>query len=241
MTAEQPVALVTGSTRGIGLATARRLAADGHLVVVNGRTAADAERVAAEVEGYPLSYDVADESAVTEAFRTIFSEFKRLDALVNNAGVQEDALLGMVTKDVVARALETNVAGAIWHLRGAARLMMRAKRGSIVNVSSIMGVEGAAGQVVYASSKAALIGATKAAAKELAPAGIRVNAVAPGFIATDMTERLDEADMTRRLEAIDLGRAGTAEEVAHLIAFLTSDAAAYITGQVIGVDGGMTT
>jgi 3-oxoacyl-[acyl-carrier protein] reductase len=228
-----PVALVTGSTRGIGLAAARRLAQDGFTVVVNGTDEAVARARADELGGDALAFDVADPAAVDAALRELFQRHKRLDALVNNAGVLEDALLGMIQPQ---RTFAVNAMGVLNTMQAAARLLARGGGGSIVNVASIIGVTGNAGQV---ASKAAVIGMTRSAAKELAPKGVRVNAVAPGFIDTDMTRALPPETFDERVASVGLGRAGTPEEVAEAIAWLSSDRARYVTGQVLGVDGGM--
>jgi 3-oxoacyl-[acyl-carrier protein] reductase len=230
------IALVTGSTRGIGLAAARRLAEDGFTVVVNGTDEAAARERAAELGGDALPFDVADAAAVQAAVRELFKRHKRLDVLVNNAGVLEDALLGMIKPD---RTFAINAMGVLNTMQASARLMARGGGGSIVNVSSIIGLTGNKGQVAYAGSKAAVIGMTKSAAKELAPQNIRVNAVAPGFIDTDMTRAMPQEIFDERVASVALGRAGTPEEVADAIAWLASDRARYVTGQVIGVDGGM--
>jgi 3-oxoacyl-[acyl-carrier protein] reductase len=230
------VALVTGSTRGIGLAAGRRLAEDGFTVVVNGTDEAAARQRAEELGGEALAFDVSDAAAVQAAVRELFKRHKRLDVLVNNAGILEDALLGMIKPD---RTFAVNAMGVLNTMQASARLMARGGGGSIVNVASIIGVTGNKGQVAYAGSKAAVIGMTKSAAKELAPQSIRVNAVAPGFIDTDMTRAMPEEIYAERVASVGLGRAGTPEEVAEAIAWLASDRARYVTGQVLGVDGGM--
>lgn len=240
------VALVTGSTRGIGWACARRLAQAGASVilngcsnqeVLNGRVAELESEFGAQVMG--VLSDAGDAAQVRDCYAQIFSRFKRLDILVNNAGVLQDGLLGMIPEPAIRRALEVNVFGAIMHLQEASRLMSRHKSGSIVNMSSIMGRNGAEGLSVYCATKAALNGLTLAAAKELAPKNIRVNAVAPGFIETDMTRSLPEPLYAKRLASVKMGRPGTPDDVAETVLFLASDHARYITGQVIGVDGGM--
>jgi len=229
------VALVTGSTRGIGLAAARRLAEDGFTVVVNGTDAEAARARADELGGDALAFDVADADAVQAAARELFSRHKRLDVLVNNAGVLDDALLGMIQPQ---RTFDVNALGVLNTMQACARLLARGDGGAIVNVASIIGITGNRGQVAYGGSKAAVIGMTRSAAKELAPK-VRVNAVAPGFIDTDMTRALDPEIFEQRVAAVGLGRAGTPEEVAEAIAWLASDRARYVTGQVLGVDGGM--
>jgi 3-oxoacyl-[acyl-carrier protein] reductase len=230
------IALVTGATRGIGLATARALARDGFTVVVNGTDEAAARARADELGGDALAFDVADPAAVDAALRELFKRHKRLDVLVNNAGILDDALLGMIKPE---RTFAVNAMGVLHTMQSSARLLARGDGGSIVNVASIIGVTGNAGQVAYGGSKAAVIGMTRSAAKELAPRGVRVNAVAPGFIDTDMTRALPEETYAERVESVGLGRAGTPEEVAEAIAWLASDRARYVTGQVLGVDGGM--
>lgn len=239
------VAVVTGGTRGIGWATARLLASHGASVVVVGRADSTSAMTAATNLnadfGRPALGAVADSSdpdAIKALYKQVRSEFGRLDVLVNNAGILRDALVGMIDDDLVTETLAVNTAGPIHHLQAAARLMRR-NGGSIINVSSIIGRRGNVGQVVYSASKAAVIGMTLAAAKELAPRGIRVNAVAPGFIDTDMTRALPPEKFDERVASVAMGRAGTPDDVAQTILFLASDLSTYVTGQVLGVDGGM--
>jgi 3-oxoacyl-[acyl-carrier protein] reductase len=233
------IALITGATGGIGRAIAQKLAADGHRVVLAGRNAEALTALAAEIgaQAETLCYELRQ--ATSAALQGFARQYKRLDVLVNAAGVMLDAPLGMISSAAIEETLQTNLIASLNHLQYAARLMSKQGNGSIINLASIVGVAGSANQTLYAASKAAVIGATKSAAKELAPKGIRVNAVAPGFIDTRLTEKYSPEVRTRILGQIGMGRAGTPEDVAELVAFLASDASRYITGQVIGVDGGM--
>ena len=245
---EGRVALVTGAGRGIGWATAGRLAGAGAWVVLNGLNdpqdlaakAAELER-SHDVRCLAVAADMARADEIARLYRAIHAGFGRLDILVNNAGILEDARLGMIADDSLERVMQVNLHAAVRNLQAATRLMRRRKGegGAVVLVSSIVGVRGNAGQAVYAASKAGLIGLTLSAARELGPDGIRVNAVAPGYIETDMIRHLDPATDAARRAAIPLGRAGRAEDVADAILFLVSDQAAYVTGQVLGIDGGM--
>ncbi|MFY9512604.1 MAG: SDR family NAD(P)-dependent oxidoreductase, partial [Rubrivivax sp.] len=186
-----------------------------------------------------LVCDVADDAQVKTMFQAVFKQHKRLDVLLANAGVLDDALIGMASRAQIERVFAVNTFGVLYCAQYASRLMARNGGGSIVNIASIIGTHGNAGQAVYGGSKAAVLGITKSLAKELAPAGVRVNAIAPGFIDTAMTRALPEATFAQRLASIAMGRIGTAEDVAKVALFLASDLSAYVTGQVIGVDGGM--
>jgi len=242
---ENSICFVTGSSRGIGLATARTLLEAGAHVIVS--AASEGPKLnelvdALRAEGgsvEAIGCDAADPAQVRAAYQRIFKRHKRLDLLVNNAGVLDDALIGMVSDESLTRTFEVNALGAIHHLQAAARLMMRRGGGSIVNITSIVGTNGNTGQIAYSSSKAALIGLTKSAAKELAPAGIRVNAVAPGFIDTDMARQLTPEVFAERVASIGMGRIGSPSDVANAVLFFASDLSAYVTGQVLGVDGAM--
>ena len=236
------VALVTGGTRGIGLATVRALAGAGATVVLTGRDEAKAKETAAAVAGTVsgLALDVTDAKAVAALVRGVAKEHGRLDIVVANAGIMEDALLGMIREELVDTTLATNVAGTIHTVQAAARAMMRKKSGSIVVLASIVGEHGSAGQTVYAASKAAVANIALSAAKELGRSGIRVNAVAPGIIETALTEGLSEDAVAANLGRTPLGRLGKPEDVAKAILFLAGDDASFITGQVLGIDGGLT-
>ncbi|KIL49935.1 SDR family NAD(P)-dependent oxidoreductase [Jeotgalibacillus soli] len=239
------VILVTGAARGIGQATAVFLAASGAQVIIHGRSEESMDetvRLIQSAEGLePLrvAYDVRDEAGMKLAFKQIKKIFGRLDGLVNNAGIMTEGLMGMVKTTHIQEMLDVNVTSVILHMQLSSRLMLKNKQGSIVNVSSIIGTRGSEGSAAYAASKAAVIGATLSASKEWAGKGVRVNAVAPGFIETDLTAHYMENKKEKLLETIKMNRFGHVEEVASVISFLLSDMSSYITGQVIGVDGGM--
>jgi 3-oxoacyl-[acyl-carrier protein] reductase len=246
LTLDGRVAYVTGSTRGIGNAIARTFADAGAHVVVNGYSVpTGADDVAAELrERYGtdclgIVADQRDPAAIKAAFERIFNQFGRLDILVNNAGIVEDALLGMIRDDTIVDTFDVNALAIVRNLQTGSRLMRRSGGGSVINISSIMGVLGNAGEVVYAGTKAAVIGITRSAAKELAPAGIRVNAIAPGFIDTDLTRALTPQIHAQRLASVGMGRIGQPADVANVALFLASPLSSYVTGQVIGVDGSM--
>jgi 3-oxoacyl-[acyl-carrier protein] reductase len=239
------VCFITGSSQGIGWATAQLFAASGATVILNGRNADRLEARSQElrerfgVDAVALPADASDAAAVKACYAEIFRRFKQLDVLVNNAGILQDALLGMISEKVIQDVIGINVIGPILHLQEASRLMGRRKQGSIINVSSIIGRVGNEGQAVYAASKAAVIGLTLAAAKELASRQIRVNAIAPGFIDTNMTQQLSKEKHDERMRSIKMGRIGRPEDIAQGVLFFASEMSSYVTGQVLGIDGGM--
>jgi 3-oxoacyl-[acyl-carrier protein] reductase len=235
------VAIVTGASRGIGRAVADAVWRAGATVVANARSieAADFATLNAERPGSVLvsAGDVSSPGYCRDLVRLAHQSFKRLDILVNNAGIMPAGMLGMTPDADIEAAIGTNLGAALHMMQASARLMMRNKGGSIINLASILGRVGKPGLVAYSAAKAGVIGATLAAAKELAPHQIRVNAVAPGFIETPMTAALDEAVRAQQLAQIGFGRAGAPEEVADAVLFLASDMSRYVTGQVLGVDG----
>lgn len=243
---EGRVALVTGASRGIGAAVALRLAAEGASVAVNyaGRVDAASAVVTAieEADGTAIAVqaDVSDPAACAALVDATIARFGQIDILVNNAGITRDGLLVRMSDEDWQSVIDTNLSGAFYLSRSVGKLMMKQRSGSIINMASVVGVMGNAGQVNYAAAKAGLIGMTKSIARELAGRGVRANAVAPGFIATDMTDALPQAAREAAMSTIAMGRLGTPEDIAAAVAFLASDDAAYITGQVIAVDGGMT-
>lgn len=243
--ATSPVILVTGASRGIGRAICTKLAAQGTQLITVARDADALQILSAEVvaagapEPMSASIDLADSDAVASLFKQVFSRFGRLDGLVNNAGMLHEGLLGMIRTEDIDRVLAVNVKAPLMTMQYAARLMSRHGHGSIVNLVSIMGIHGAAGLSLYAASKAALVGATRSASKELAAKGIRVNAVSPGFIDTDMTRDMPEAQHAKRVASVAMARAGMPSEVADLVAFLLGGDSTYISGQIIGIDGQM--
>lgn len=237
------VCLITGGNRGIGVATVRKFAKEHAIVYASARNKGSIDMICREFsEQYqtlvaPLYFDVTNENEAKQAIMTIKKEQGRLDILVNNAGIMQDAIIGMVSRSLMQSVFEVNVFAVMNMIQLANKLMSRQKHGSIINISSIVGVEGSVGQIVYSASKGAVIAITKTAAKELAANNIRVNAVAPGMIDTDMLHSLGEKKIQDNLACIRLGRLGTPEDVANAIAFLASDDSEYITGQILGVDG----
>ncbi len=235
-------ALVTGGSRGIGLAISRALAEAGAAVAVvardEGRASAAAEALPGEGHrGYAA--DVADSASVDTLIKAVEQDLGGIDILVNNAGVTRDNILLRLKDDDWDAVVDTNLKGAFNTIRAATRGMMKRRSGRIINISSVVGVTGNKGQSNYAASKAGLIGLTKAVARELASRGVLVNAVAPGYIETDMTAALPEAAREALLEQILLGRLGSPDDIAGVVRFLAGPAAGYITGQVLVVDGGM--
>ena len=245
MSLQGKCALVTGGSRGIGRAVCLELARQGARVAVNyaGNAAAAEETVRAcealGAEAFAIQADVADAAACEAMVKEVLARFGRLDILVNNAGVTRDGLMLTMKEADWDAVLDTNLKGAFHCMKAAYRPMMKQKYGRVVNLTSIVGIRGNAGQANYAASKAGLIGLTKSMAKELAGRNVTVNAVAPGFIDTDMTAALPEKARESMLGTIPMGRLGQAEDVAKAVAFFAGDEAAYVTGQVLCVDGGM--
>lgn len=242
---ENKVALVTGASRGIGRACAIRLAECGYDVAINYvSNEAKAAEVAAEIEklgrkALTVKADTADLKAVQGMFREVHKAFGRLDVLVNNAGVVDDAYLLMINEDSLSRSLDINIKGYFHCAQQAALKMMSKKQGHIINISSVSSVLAVEGQGVYSATKGAVNSMTATLAKELAPRGIRVNAVAPGFIETEMIDAIPEDKKEEYLKAVPMHRFGTAADVANTVAALCSDAFGYMTGQVIVLDGGL--
>lgn len=242
---EQKVAVVTGASRGIGSSIAKKLAEDGMFVVINYRgNKEQAESVKQEIlenQGMAEIYacDVSDYDACETFFKTVVQTYGRIDVLVNNAGITRDGLLMKMTEEDYDAVLQTNLKGPFHGTHFVSRQMLKQRSGRIINISSVSGILGNAGQANYCAAKAGVIGLTKSAARELASRGITVNAVAPGFICTKMTEVLSEEVQANVKKQIPLGQFGKPEDVAEAVAFLASEKARYITGQVLSVDGGM--
>ena len=245
---DRRVALVTGAAQGIGAAVATRLAKDGNIVVLNYHSESSADKatqLANKLLGEfgtvcsAIQCDVADFDAVKEMVSEIKDTYGHIDILVNNAGITRDGLLMRMKEDQFESVIDTNLGGVFNCMRHVVPLMTKQRYGRIVNISSIVGLYGNAGQVNYAASKAGIIGMTKSAAKELGSRNITVNAVAPGFIETAMTAELDDKANEALTGRIAAGRLGTPEDVANAVSFLASEESSYVTAQVLGVDGGM--
>ena len=241
----EKIAVVTGGSRGIGAAIAKKLASRGMTVIINYCGSEDralAVKSAIEAAGGQAEAwrcDVSDCGQCEAFVKAVMEKYGRIDVLVNNAGITRDGLMMRMSDEDFSRVIDTNLKGTFYMMRFASRHMLKAKKGRIINMASVVGLMGNAGQVNYAASKAGVIGATKSAAKELASRGITVNAIAPGFIDTEITGALSEKVQEQILTQIPLGTFGKPEDIANCAAFLASDEAAYITGQVIQVDGGM--
>jgi 3-oxoacyl-[acyl-carrier protein] reductase len=239
------VVIVTGGSRGIGRAIALELGKRGATVVVNYNRSADAANEVIEAikeaggDGMVMQTDVSDAEQVDAMFKTVNKTYGKIDILVNNAGTTRDNVIMMLKPEDFDSVINTNLRSAWLCSKSASRLMMKKRQGRIINITSVVGIAGNGGQTNYAASKAGMIGLTKSLAKEIAPRGITVNAVAPGFIETDMTSELGDDIRETAISHIPLGRMGTPDDVAKAVAFLASDDAKYITGQVVVVDGGM--
>lgn len=239
------IALVTGGSRGIGRAIALELGRRGATVVINYQSSADAANAVLEEikasggDGMTMQADVSDAEQVDALFKAVVQAYGKVDILVNNAGTTRDNVIMLLKPEDFDAVIDTNLRSAWLCSRAASRLMMKKRSGRIINITSVVGIAGNGGQTNYSASKAGMIGLTKSLAKEIASRGITVNAVAPGFIETDMTAKLSEDILKQAIAAIPLGRSGQPEDVAKAVVFLASDAASYITGQVLVVDGGM--
>ncbi|MDN6293840.1 MAG: 3-oxoacyl-[acyl-carrier-protein] reductase [Alkalibacterium sp.] len=235
------VVIVTGSSRGIGKAIASSFLKDGHTVVVNGRSEFKPELLeyfnGLGGKAHPIIGDISDETFVKKMIKETKKTFKKIDVLVNNAGLTKDNLLIRMSEEDFDATLSVNLKGTFFTAKEAAKVMLKQRSGHIINISSVVGTTGNVGQANYAASKAGVIGFTKTIAKELAPRGVVANAIAPGFIESDMTDGLTDEIKEQALQSIPLKRLGTAEEIAELVNFLSDQK--YITGQVLHVDGGM--
>ena len=240
---EGQTALVTGASRGIGKAIAISLAKEGAEVIINYSSSIEnAQKVVSEIKSFggsasPLQADISNENSVNELIKTVLGKNNKIDVLVNNAGITKDGLLMRMKTDDWQKVLDLNLSGVFYCTRAVSRQMLKQKKGRIINITSVVGLMGNPGQANYSAAKAGVVGLTQSAAKEFASRGITVNAVAPGFISTDMTKDLNSEAI---LAAIPLGRLGEPEDVAGAVRFLAAEpSAAYITGQTIQVDGGM--
>jgi len=237
---EGKVALVTGGSRGIGAAISRELGSAGARVAVNYRSGKEpAEEIASEIDGIALAANVGDPAEAKELIERVESELGDIDVLVNNAGITRDTLIARMSDQEWEEVIETNLRGTFNTCRAVARKMLKRRSGAIVNLTSVVGIHGNPGQANYAASKAGIIGLTKALARELGSRGVRANAVAPGYISTELTDVLSEEIRGAILANTPMGRLGSPEDVAAAVRFLCSDEAAFITGDVLLVDGGL--
>lgn len=239
------VCLVTGCSRGIGKATVERFCQEGATVYAHMRTRDEAEKLKVFFEDgfsgivHPVYFDVVDCASMRQCISDIKKAEGKLDVVVNNAGVMQDAPIGMISDEMMEHTFRVNVFAVMHLIQYASKLMRRQKSGSIINIASIMGAVGNKNQMLYSASKGAVISLTKSAAKELAPCGIRVNAIAPGVVDTDLFRQIGLEKSSEFVAKIGMGRAGSPREIADLCVFLASDSSAYVTGQVIGIDGSM--
>lgn len=237
------ICLITGASRGIGRETACRFAEEGAILYVTDYREGSLEELVEELKAKhsaditPLYFDVTDEKTARKAMVDVKKGHGRLDVLVNNAGIMRDNVIGMIGSQLVHDVFDINVFAVINMIQLANKIMSHQNAGSIINISSIVGLEGAAGQLVYSASKGAVAALTKAAAKELAPSGIRVNAVAPGLINTGLLQAIGDEKINENLKNVKMGRLGEPIDVANVLVFLASDLSGYVTGEIIGVDG----
>lgn len=241
---DKKVALVTGGSQGIGEAICQRLASDGFHVVVASRSQEKVDAVAAAIrenggEASGFALDVSDTDSFKEKFKELTAAHGTPTVLVNNAGITADNLMLRLKPNDFDKVIQTNLKGAFFLTQTALRGMLKAKWGRIINISSVVGLMGNPGQANYAASKAGMIGMTKSLAREVGSRGITVNAVAPGYVATEMTQDLSEEVTAQFMASVPLGRMGKVEEIAHAVSYLASEGAGYVTGQVLTVDGGM--